>query len=44
MPREISLNDFQKGQIVADKNDGKGVREIARTLHISSNTASNFLK
>lgn len=44
MPRGIPLNDFQKGQITAYKNDGKGVREIARKLQVSPNTVSNFIK
>ena len=44
MPTAILLNDFQKGKIVAYKNDGKGVREITRMLHISPNTVFNFLR
>lgn len=44
MPRGIPLNDFQKGQIAAYRNDGYGVREIARKLLVSPNTVSNFIK
>ena len=44
MPRGKPLSEFQKGQIVAYKNKGKGVREIARKLRISPNTVSNFIR
>ena len=30
-----SFEHFQKGEIVAYKNNGKDVREIARMLHVS---------
>ena len=35
MPRGIPLNDFQKCQSVAYKNDGKCVREIASCYYTS---------
>ena len=44
MPREKPLNEFQKGQIFAYKNEGKGVREIARQLRISPNAISKFIR
>lgn len=44
MPKGIPLSDFQMGQIVAYKNGGKSVREIARILHVSPNTVSNFIR
>ena len=44
MPRGKPLSEFQKGRIVAYKNEGKGVREIARQLRISPNTVSNFIR
>lgn len=44
MPKGIPLNDFQKGQISAYQNDGKGVRDIARLLQVSPNTVTNFIR
>ncbi|CAL1263696.1 unnamed protein product [Larinioides sclopetarius] len=42
--QRIPLSKFQKGQMVAYKNESKVVREIARQLRISSNTVSNFIR
>ncbi|CAL1293060.1 unnamed protein product, partial [Larinioides sclopetarius] len=44
MPRGIPLSKFQKSQIFVYKNEGKGVREIARQLRISPNIVSNFIR
>lgn len=44
IPRGKPLSEFQKGQIVAYKNEGKGVREIVRQLRIIPNTVSNFIR
>ena len=44
MPRGISLNNFQKGQISAYKNVVRGVWEIANILNISPNTVFNLIK
>ncbi len=42
MHRGIPLNNFQKGQSVAYKSDGKGVRETARILHVRTIAVSNL--
>ena len=40
----MPVNNFQKGQIVTYKNNGKSVREVVRILHVSLNTFSNFIR
>ena len=40
----MPLNDFKKGQIVAYKDNGKGVREISDSLYASFNTVFNFIR
>lgn len=44
MPRGIPLSNFQKGQALAYKETGKGVREIARMLKVGRNAISSFLR
>lgn len=44
MPRGIPLKEYQKGQIMAFKNQGKGIREISRILKICPSSISAFLK
>ncbi|GBL83624.1 Transposable element Tc3 transposase, partial [Araneus ventricosus] len=44
MPRGISLTEFQKGQAIACRNDGKTIREIAGILKIGKSAISEFLK
>ncbi|GBM91560.1 hypothetical protein AVEN_205546-1 [Araneus ventricosus] len=44
MPRGISLTEFQKGQAIAYRNDGKTIREIAGILKIGNSAIAEFLK
>ena len=43
MPREIPLTEFQKGQAIIYKNNGKTIREIAGILNIGKREIAEFL-
>jgi len=44
MPHGIKLSEFEKGQIVAYRSAGKGIRAIAREIQRSDCVVRNFLK
>lgn len=43
MSRRIPLDDFQRGQALAYRNVGKGVKEIAHISVTGPNAISNFI-
>lgn len=44
MPKGIPLNNFQKGQAIAFRKQGKSIREISKLLNISKTAISNYLR
>ena len=44
MPRRISLNQFEKGQILAFRTSGKSMNYIAKELNRSRCVLQNFLR